>query len=421
VAHASGTERRDDLHRRRAPLAGNAVQAADQIPTGGIDVVDQHQRRLTGGGVAQQLQQVVRRGRPGRFRLDLRATAGRRDDEPVPQDRLGAQPAQRAALAATGGAGQPDDTRPMRGIQEIPQSTQVLLAAGWRVGSQARRATHRRVPREGRAAGAVQAGQRLRRAGWPASRIGRQQLLEPLRESGRMPLGQRRSLAPALADPLDEGRQVGAVRQEGRSVVHHLVQQRAQTVQIGSAPRRRAVEQLGRHVGQRARRGRARALLLAARGEPQVEQHQTAAQARTAPHQQVLRLQVAVDQAEVVQEAQHPQGFGHQPEQPLGRRGLQQAVALDVLQREARRAVDGRPVEIVGLDQSGMAQPGKEDELAAQGLRMLDRHGFLQRETRARAQPIQDQPDLARAPFPEQFEALIPVGNRLRLGHAVTI
>ena len=145
----------------------------------------------------------------------------------------------------------------------------------------------------------------------------------------------RRELAPldGDSDQVKERRQVrGRVGSDRVPSEQRFLEQNAERVEVGPDIRCRSLQQLGRHVVQRAPNlgGGAGALL----GHPEVEHHQPGVVARAASHQQVLRFQIPVNQPEVVDERQGVEGFAGQLRElvePLRNR-LDERPAVDVLE-----------------------------------------------------------------------------------------
>ena len=165
---------------------------------------------------------------------------------------------------------------------------------------------------------------------------------------------------------------------------------RPQGIEVGGRPGGLIVEQLRSQVGQRS----AELELLEgfagrARGQPEVHQNQPVTQLGSLANEQVGGLDVTMDQAEIVDETQGPEGLDRESDQ-AGRafvgHGIDDRAPIDPLLAEARPRGARVHVQFVSLGQSRVPQRVQQPELAPQTgcrlrtLGLLRRHQFLERD-----------------------------------------
>ena len=260
-------------------------------------------------------------------------------------------------------------------------------------------------------AGGVQTSERLGCAGGPPLRLRRQKLLQPSVEAAWQALGERRECARGdgeLAHPFRGGR--------GRAV-DEVVDHRPQRVEVGAPGRRAVGEQLGREVRERPAQRRARGEIPLPQGQTEVHDHEPAAELGVPPHEEVSRLEVAVDQIEVVEERQRAERLHrevHEDDRPLAPHGLLDRGPLDELEREAELAGPG--LELLDLDEARVVEAGEGRELPAEGLLVLATDGgqLLHRQAAAGTLTVLHQPDASRPAFSQHPPPHVAVAGHAR-------
>jgi len=154
--------------------------------------------------------------------------------------------------------------------------------------------------------------------------------------------------------------------------------------------------------------------------EAKVEHDEATAEFGPVSHQEVSRLQVAVNQAEIVKEAEGAQGLGNEAGKDSGALvsdGRHEVASLDEFKGEPRTEVLG-DVELVDLDEVGMPEASEGRELAPELLLvaqvLMPRPGeLLQSEGIARVEPVLHQPDPAGASLSQHLSEEVPAARRV--------
>ncbi|MNK67766.1 hypothetical protein D3C87_871110 [compost metagenome] len=200
----------------------------------------------------------------------------------------------------------------------------------------------------------------------------------------------------------------GGLRLEGERARSELVKHDAERVEVAAGIDRGALGHFGGHVRERAADRAADP--AGPLHEPEVHELDPAIR----HHAQVFGLDVAVDEALGVNVAEGASGLDGDVPDLLGREGegLIEGLAFDDFHGEVGRAVVEAAV-IVGLHQVGMVEAGHQPEL------MLEMLETLRRERIARhfegdlaiGGAILGQVDASHAPFPEEANDVVAVGN----------
>ncbi len=351
----AGTHRGDDLQRRPIAFACDAVEELRGGPRGGVRVIEHHEH----GRARRRGTETIERSREVRI-------GGHH--LPAFEDRLGLEPAEDSRLPRPRSSLEPDDPRPRGRIERRAEACNLLFAPRWRPRHEPRRTPRQRLDRETGPARPVEPGERLRGGRGPRCGIGLEHFFEPHVETGEVTLGKRRPGTPPLGHRKNEALEIGARGGHRRTAVHRLEQDGSKREEVRPGRSPLVSEQLGRHVRQRSFRPvhlerRSDSLL----GETEVHHHEAATELRAVAYQEIARLEVAVDQAEIVKERERAERLDGEIREERGtlvRDRVHDAPPLNELEGESRQAGLGRPIELVDLDEIRVLEPREHRELA---------------------------------------------------------